>query len=97
MRANTSSTKTKKGNVGLLISLAIGIGILVFIIAIMASMLSSLQATQTVNSTSYNVSGKGIDAMKTFGDFFNVYVLAGVLVGIVALFGLIYKRKGGFS
>ncbi len=97
MKAISKSAKTKKGNVGLLISLAIGIGILVFIIAIMASMLSSLQATQTVNSTAYNVSAKGVDAMKTFGDFFNVYVLAGVLVGIVALFGLIYKNKGGFS
>lgn len=92
-----ASREVRKGNVGLLISLAIAIGILVFVVAIMAATLGGLQGTQTTNSLPYNITGSGLSAMSTFASFFNVYVLAGVLVGIVSLFALIYKSKGGFS
>jgi len=69
----------------------IGVGILVITIAVMAQVLGQVRSTQTAGTTEYNVTGNGLTAMASFGDWFLVIV---VVIVAVAILGLI-KFLGG--
>jgi hypothetical protein len=66
--------------------------ILVAVIAISigATVLTSIQGTQTVDASDYNITQAGLEALGTFGDFFPVIVIvaiAAVVIGLVWYFG----------
>jgi hypothetical protein len=73
--------------------------ILVAVIAISigATVLTSIQGTQTVDAADYNITSAGLDALGTFGDFFPVIVIvaiAAVVIGLVWYFGRSTSQGG---
>ena len=63
----------------------IGIGILVIVIAVMAKVLTTVQDTNTVNSTAYNITDLGLSALDTFSDWFAVIVIVLIATVVIAL------------
>ena len=78
---------------------ALAIVVLVIVVAIGAQILGQIQTTQTVNSTEYNITGKGKDALKTYADWFStivVIIIAVVIIGlIIGAFAFTQRRGGG--
>ena len=64
---------------------AIAIVVLVIVVSIGAQILGQIQSTQSNTSTEYNVTGKGISAMSTFGDWFAIIVIVVIAVVIISL------------
>lgn len=81
-------------NVNLLMTVAIAMGVTVFVVGIVSSLLEGLQGTQTANGIAYNNTDKGLVAMSTFGDWYSIIILA--FIGLIIL-GVImlYTRFSG--
>ena len=73
---------------------AIALVIAAFMIAIGATVLTSLQSTQTTNSIAYNVSGQGLTSMSTFGTWLPIIA---VVVAAVVVIGLLVVYLGGLT
>jgi hypothetical protein len=88
--------KKKKGAFAFsaLTSIALTLGIAFIIISIMGYVLTTVQGTQTENATAYNITGKGLVAFLTFGSYFNVLVILGILAILV---GILSGFLGGRS
>lgn len=84
----------KKGqmSVNSLQGYAIGIGVLVLIIAIVAQLLGQVRATQTVNTSEWNTSTAGLAAIAQFGSWFGIIVL--VVIAVVIIY-LLRRGLGG--
>lgn len=72
---------------------AIAFGVLVIALSLIGQVLSTQQATQTVNSIAYNVTGSGLtgtanigDLVPTMGLVFGIVLVLGLLVGLLVLF-----------
>lgn len=58
--------------------------------AIAAQILGTIRETQTSGTYEYNVSTKGLDALKNIGDWFptiGIVIAAAVVIGLVSWFG----------
>lgn len=73
--------------------LALFVGIGVIIVSVVATVLAQLQTTQTANSAAYNLTGDGLTAMGTFGDYFGLIVILGVL-GLVLVLIYAFRSTG---
>ena len=61
--------------------------IVAIVVGFGATILGDVQATQTTNGAPYNVSQKGIDSLKKFGDnlpTLALVVVAAVIIGVLA-------------
>jgi len=77
---------------------AIAIIILVITVAIGATVVANVRDTQTVNTTAYNVTTKGLDSLKTYSDFFStivIIVIFAVIIGLLAFFSFRGRSEGG--
>lgn len=77
----------KKGQmqVSSLQGFAIGIGILVLIVAIMAQLLGQVRTTQTAATVEYNTTTQGLVAIGQFSSWFGIIILVGIAVVIIYL------------
>ncbi len=96
---NKSSNKMK-GTMGVdqLSPFAVTIVVLIMIVAIGAILLTQMQSTQTANSYAYNITGQGLSALDSFGDYFGLIVLVGifaVLIGLILYFFVFRTSRGG--
>ena len=103
--------KKKKGQALAGISqAALYIGIAVFVVAIIITLLSTLQDTQVTNTAgcnstdtfacgaAYNATGSGITGLATFNDFWSVLVLIVILaIVITALYAVFPSRTVGYD
>tara|TARA_Y100000310_G_scaffold168654_1_gene168717 strand:- start:22 stop:312 length:291 start_codon:yes stop_codon:yes gene_type:complete len=88
---------TNKGgfNLNTLQTVALGLVVLTVVVSIGAEILGQLQATQTPAGAPANITGQGLTAMGSFGDWFGVIVVvsvAVVILGLIMLFGAIKTR-----
>ena len=86
----------KKGIFEGLSNAALALVILTITVGLGALILDAFQNVTDSGSTAYTVIGKGITALSTFGDFFNLIVIAivGVALFILILAGLSRFRGG---
>jgi hypothetical protein len=79
--------KSKKGmTVSDIGPIALVLGIAVLIVAIVGSILAGMQTNQTADTVAYNVTGKGLEAMGTFGGNFGTIALvvgAAIVIGVL--------------
>ena len=73
---------------------ALALLVLVFIVSVGAKILMTIQGTQTANAWDYNVTGQGLSAFSTFGQWFSTIAI--VIVAVVII-GLIYLVQRGSS
>ena len=69
---------------------AVAVVVIVITVGMGASILSTLQTSQTVNSTAYNASGYGLTSLTTLGQWLPTIALvvaAVVVLGFVAFLG----------
>ena len=71
---------------------ALAIVILVFVVAIGATMLGTLKGTQTASSMEANITDAGLGALEVFGDWFEIIVIVVVLAVILGLFAMYQMR-----
>jgi len=67
------------------------------ILAMGGEVLSQVQSSQTANSTSYNITGKGLTGMTTFGDWLPtiaIVIAAAVIIGIIVAY-FAFRGRGG--
>ena len=102
--------KAKKGQaLAGIPSAALYIGIAVFVVAIIITLLATLQDTQITNtagcnatdtygcSAAFNATGSGITGLATFNDFWSVLVLIVILaIVITALYAVFPQRTAGY-
>jgi hypothetical protein len=77
------------GSMGLVVVVA------AIILSMGASILASLQATQTANTLQYNITGKGLTGLGTFGDWLPLIalvVVASIVIGVIV--GYLGKSSG---
>jgi hypothetical protein len=89
---------TKKGQaLGGLSNSAIAVLLLILVVAVGATVLQTIQGTQTLNAADYNITGQGLTALGTYGDFFTVIVVVVVFAVIIGLFAFFAMRgtRGG--
>ena len=72
---------------------ALSLGILVIVLGVVATVLTTVQATQTANSYAYNVSTQGLSGMKTFSDFIPVLVVIAILGIVIGAFAAYMGKK----
>jgi hypothetical protein len=91
-------TKKRKGVFEGLSNAALSMVILVIIVSIGVLILAEFNAT-TSTPAANTVIGQGLDALGTFGDFFDLIVVAiiGIALFILILAGLARFRGGGDS
>lgn len=82
--------KKLSGQFGLNNLSAAAVGVLVFIIVLSvgATVLTSIQGTQTNQSSAYNITATGLQGMTTLGGFTSVIVViavAAVIIGLIAV------------
>lgn len=91
-------TKKKGLTLGDIPGAVVILAISVIVLAVSISVLSTLQATQTVDSAAYNATGAGITGLSTFNDYWT-------LIGIVVVFSIIlglmvgffaFRKRGGY-
>lgn len=67
---------------------ALIIGVAVIGVSIIAQILGQIKSTQTANSAEYNLTGAGITAMGTWGNWFTIIitvVIAVIIIGLVLM------------
>ena len=85
----------KKGmTLNALQSAGLSMVVLVFIIAVGAQILGTIRDTQTENSTEFNTTTAGLEAMDEFSNWFTIIVLVLIAVVIIAL---LIRGLGGMS
>jgi len=96
--AKGKSALSRKGqlSIGDIGPIALSLGVAVIIISVVSMILSNMQqnVNETTETEAYDVLTKGLDAMSTFGDWFNIIVIvavAAIILGLVLLF------RGTFS
>jgi hypothetical protein len=72
---------------------ALSLGILVIVLGVVATVLTTVQGTQTADTTAYNVTGKGLAGMKTFSDFIPVLVVIAILGIVIGAFAAYMGRR----
>lgn len=82
--------KSKKGySIQEMLPLVIIFGVIVIAVSLMASVLTDVQGTQTANAADYNITGYGLTAMLTFGEWMPtlaLIVIISVLVGVLIVY-----------
>lgn len=73
---------------------ALAIVVLVITVAIGATVLSEVRDTQTAAATDYNVTSAGLDALGTYGDWFEIIVIVIIAVVIIGLLVRSFARAG---
>lgn len=88
--------KTKKGMMGF-DQMAVGLGVLTIVVAMILVVLSQVQAVDVVDeNTSANATvTSAITAVALYGDFFSIIVILGIFVGIIGLLYLVTRGSGG--
>lgn len=69
--------------------LALAIVVAAIVISMGSEILSQLQDTQTANTTAYNVTGKGLEGMSTFGNWIPLIaliVVASIVIGVIVTY-----------
>lgn len=87
----------KKGQAALagIPSSALYIGVAVFTVAIVITLLATLQGTQTTGTAAYNATGAGIEGLGAFNDYWAVIVLIVVLAIVIAALYMVVPHAGG--
>ena len=84
-RIKMDMKKCKKGSINLMVPFAISFVVVVIVIALGGSLLGTFQAGQTANSLPYNITSKGLDGVKTFGDYLPTIAIVLVIAVIIAI------------
>ncbi len=77
---------------------ALAIVVLVIIVSIGATVLGEVRDTQTAGEYDYNITDLGLQALDTFGDWFDIIVIviiAAVVIGLILLAFSGAGRGGG--
>ncbi|OGY82266.1 MAG: hypothetical protein A3F54_00020 [Candidatus Kerfeldbacteria bacterium RIFCSPHIGHO2_12_FULL_48_17] len=82
---------SSKGQLASLQSAALGMVVLIIIVAIGAQILGNIRGTQSNVSLEYNITDSGLNAFDTFADYFDVIVI--ILVAVVVI-GLLVRSFG---
>ena len=88
-------TKLKGQALGGLSNSAIAVLLLILVVAVGATVLQTIQGTQTTDAADYNITGQGLSALSTYGDFFSVIVVVVVFAVIIGLFAFFSMRGRG--
>lgn len=83
--------KKKKGQIDLLQTLVIGIGVIAFVIVVFMVLLGRLQDTTEVNSVEYNATGEAIAAIAEIPGWLGIIVIAFIAVVVI---GVVYLLRG---
>ncbi len=73
---------------------AIAVIILVLVVSIGATILQTVQDTQTSPNADFNITASGLASLQTYADFFSVIVVIVVFAVIIGLFALFTFRGG---
>ena len=73
-------------------ALALAVVVVAIIVSMGGEILSQLQETQTSGTYAYNVTGKGLEGMETFGNW--IPLIALIVVAAVVI-GIIVRYLGG--
>lgn len=73
---------------------AMAVVVLVIVIAVGSQILGQVKATQTANTTEYNLTTSGLSAMNSFSNWFVIIVLVIIAVVIISL---LVRGLGGIS
>ena len=86
--------KSKGMTVSSLQAAGLSLVVLAVVIGIGAQILGTIQDQQTENSTEYNTSAAGLDALGEFADWFTIIVIVLIAVVIIAL---LVRGLGGMA
>ena len=86
--------KMKGQSLASLQAAALAMVVLVIVITVGAQILGEIKASQTDNTTEYNTTEAGQEAMKEFSDWFTIIVL--VLIAVVII-SLLVRGLGGVT
>jgi len=82
--------RSKKGySVQDMLPLAIAFVVVTIAVSLGATVLSDIQDTQTADETDYNVTGEGLEALETFGEWLPtiaLVVVIAVIIGIIIVY-----------
>ena len=87
--------KQKGFTIQQLAGIAITFVVVAFVVSMGATILGDLQAEQTADSYEYNVTGEGLEAMETFGQWLPtlaLVVIAAIIIGVLVYY---LGRAGG--
>lgn len=73
---------------------ALALVVLVIVLAIGAQILGQIRNTETTNSTEWNTTGSGLNALNTFSNWFTIIVLVIIAVVIISL---LIRGLGGLA
>jgi hypothetical protein len=73
---------------------ALALVVLVIVLAIGAQILGQIRNTETANSTEWNTTGSGLNALNTFSNWFTIIVLVIIAVVIISL---LIRGLGGLA
>lgn len=86
--------KSKKG-ISELAGAGLGVGVFAIILAVVALILVEFQGQTTADTTAYNITGKGIDALWTLAKFMGVIALAVVAGYLIVVVVRSFRVSGG--
>lgn len=87
------------GTLMLLWSAALVIVSLAIMYGLMANVLTGIQDTQTAGTIAHNASEHGLTSINTFSQWnptLAIIVVAVVIIGLISLFGVARRMKGGY-
>lgn len=73
---------------------ALALVVLVIVLGIGAQILGQIRNTETANSTEWNTTGSGLNALNTFSNWFTIIVLVIIAVVIISL---LIRGLGGLA
>lgn len=73
---------------------AMALVVLVIVLAVGAQILGQIRNTETANTTEWNTTGSGLNALNTFSNWFTVIVLVIIAVVIISL---LIRGLGGLA
>ena len=89
--------RDKRGiSIGELSGLAITFVVIAVVLGVGGTILATIQGDQTVNSTAYNASGKGLTSVKTLADWLPTLatiIASAVVIGVIV--GAFAMSRGG--
>lgn len=89
-----SLTKSRKGAFGfeMIPGAVISLGIAVFSLALVITLLATLQGTQTADSFAYNATQAGLEGLDEYNNWWVILVIASVFLIVFGLLAVIRNR-----
>lgn len=70
---------------------ALGVGVFVIIVAIVATILGQVQSTQVVDGLPYNITADGLDGIALFGDWVSIVVIVAIAAVVISLIVVAFR------